>query len=454
MRARRTAGWALAALTAGVGGTTVEAQSVVAPYLDVRIGPNTPAAQSAQPGTIDVPILQVVVTAVYGNMQVESVDLYPQGSGDTSSVVAVSLVEDVNGDGVRDPGDVLIADGFWTMDHWNFFLKGMAYLVEDSPEHWLFSFVLDSGAAVGATYGAAVFNTDTVHSFVANDGFETTYYTQFQPPGTETIRSRLVTVADASTSVVTVFPGGLAPDEYVMITPSIEVAGTGFDQIESQLGPPGPDGNWRLFRYNGATGTYDEYGAHAFPYMEMDPRLGWWFIARRGGSLTFTGTSTTQAELSTLSLPDAGVWVQIGNPFNGPLPLSFLSVDQGVGTAPLNSTGNTRTSQEAYRYAGGGYVAESVALRPATGYWIYVIAPTALQYTVPPNALKPGLVVSHERPLRDGEAAPPPPPSAFFEEGASSGGGPCFAGTAATGGMAGLLAMAAFGAAVGLRRKR
>jgi hypothetical protein len=400
------------------------------------------------------------LTAVGANITVETLDVIFSGSGPFGEVTSCGLWEDADNDGFAStPPDTNLVGwvdpfGGATPPYWTVYgpaKKSIATILDGDTERWLVTFSFGSTVSAGQTYGAVLGNeagvmesfyaTYNAGAFVANVAFDAG---ALQLPGNP------VTIANASTLAEASVPGGVSADQFVMISPSITASPTGgFAQIEAQLGPPGPSGTWRLFRYDETTGTYDEYGEPGFPYATMDVRYGWWFISRRATTLRFQGTSTQGTPDFTLTLP-SGVWAQIGNPYNADMPLSYID----VGGSPLNSTGNTLTSRVLYRYAGGGYVAETAAMRPCTGYWVYVITgPATLTFNRPPNALKPGETLSRERALHDGEASPPAPPAVGFDDGDSGGGG-CFASAGAgVAGMALLFGLGAAGAAAWFRRR-
>ena len=427
------------------------------PTLYVRVGPANPPARSAMANSANVPVMQVELTAVGANITVESLDVYFSGGGVFGEVTSCGLWEDADNDGFANtPPDVNLVNivspyPLATPPYWTILGSGkgkiITTIVKDTTERWLVTFSFGSTVSVGQTYGATLYNQVGVR-----ESFSATYNPGAGPipadvvlePGVLQLSSNLITIANSSPSVAEPVPGGVSADQFVMICPSITPSPVGgFAQIESQLGPPGPSGTWRMFRYNEATGIYNEYGEAGFP-ATMDVRYGWWFISRRAANLRFQGTTTQGTPTFALAALPAGVWVQIGNPYNADMPLSYIDVQQAAGVAPLNAAGNARTSRQLYRYDGGGYVAETAAMQSCTGYWVYVITGTTLTFNRPPNALKPGETLSQERALYAGEASPPAPPS-LGGGGGGSGGGACFA--AVAGGIAGTALLAGLGAA-------
>jgi hypothetical protein len=433
------------------------------PTLIVRYGPANPPPRGALAGTGDIPVMQIEVTAVGANIRVDAVEVYLGGSGAFADVTTPTIWEDVDVDGFSHtpPDGNLVGwvDAYPAPvpPYWSLLGAGkmeLSTIVDGTTETWLITYSMDPGAPLGQTYGVTLFNeTGVRESFDAryNPGAGWIPANVVFEGNATSMASSPITIEAQATSVIDPVPGGLSENQFVMVASSINPAGTGFDQIEAQFGPPGPSGNWRLFRYDEAAGRYEEYGAAGFP-ASMDPRYGWWFITRRPGTLTLQGTSTQGTPSFLIPLPGAGAWYQIGNPYNGTLPLSYIDVEQGAGVAPLNAPSNARTLQTVFLYRNGSYFAEKAAVGPREGFWVYTLAGTQLTINRPPNALKPGESMTDARMISGGDPVPPSPPPGFAADDDSDG-GTCYVGATAVGGLVGLGVLLWLAAALGLRKR-
>lgn len=73
------------------------------------LGAATPANSTAQPSAVDVPMLQVTLSAQAENVAVSALTFSASGSGDEATHVSrVRLFRDTNANGLRDAGDVLL----------------------------------------------------------------------------------------------------------------------------------------------------------------------------------------------------------------------------------------------------------------------------------------------------------------------------------------------------------
>ena len=95
------------------GGLTTLVQT----SLSAALGPANPAAASVQPGTSNLPVLQVRFSAgAAESARITQVRLTPSGTGnDATGITQVALYRDLNSNGVLD-GDPLLASGTWPGD--------------------------------------------------------------------------------------------------------------------------------------------------------------------------------------------------------------------------------------------------------------------------------------------------------------------------------------------------
>lgn len=396
------------------------------------VGPANPAAQEVTPGASSVPIFQFVLDAACGGepIDVTTVTLTLRGTAAPTHLLRAELWLDRNGDGFADPSDRLLASIVGpSAPTFQFMAAGAAgtplvTVAPGAPATFVLAYVLAESAPLGTTVGSIL--GGIVSKCVISGGSPVLTFSGAKD-------SALVTVVAPQNADDRKVPGGVSARYYLMFSPSIDTGSTGFDQIRDQLGPPGAGGGWRLFRYNPSTRACDEYGSPEFAkrYPVLYPQFGWWLISRQKAELAFTGRSTESFAAFTLSVESG--WNQIGNPYNGPLPFSFVRVPQfGGGSAGLNDKANATTLPVLYRYTGGQYVAETATMHPGVGYWMRLVDERlgpSVTVTIdrPPYALKPGDAASQERELEADEELPPSPPGGDFAEGDSSSDSRCFA---------------------------
>ena len=107
------------AYDAVISNNTATVSTVMSAGYSAGAGVNTPgASSSAQKSGVNVPMVQLVTTATgTENAKITSVTIQASGTGnDALDIVAVKLYLDVNGNGVVDTGDTLLAGGTFSAD--------------------------------------------------------------------------------------------------------------------------------------------------------------------------------------------------------------------------------------------------------------------------------------------------------------------------------------------------
>ncbi len=129
--------------------------------ISVRAGDNNPGNRSASKGSTDVPMIQIeLANSSSKDIDISFITFRASGSGDdVSDITQVELYNDINNNGVVDPGEPLIASGNYTTDNGSItFNPSTSTKIEaNTKENWLlvydFNTVLASAdsANIGGT---------------------------------------------------------------------------------------------------------------------------------------------------------------------------------------------------------------------------------------------------------------------------------------------------------------
>ena len=127
-------------------------------------GPESPAASQIQPGSADVPVLQIRLAAQGETFSVSRLRITPAGSmDDRAGVAQVTLLRDAGTGGLRDPADVVLATATFPADD-------TAAVFDFTPpldvqagtlERWLITYDFTAQPRPGETFRASIVaNTD------------------------------------------------------------------------------------------------------------------------------------------------------------------------------------------------------------------------------------------------------------------------------------------------------
>ncbi len=156
------------------------------------------------------------------------------------------------------------------------------------------------------------------------------------------------------------------------------------------FGPPQSD-LWRLFRYDAALGDYREILSG--DDFDFSPGLGFWLLARNGGTLPLSGTPNDATGAPYEMVLEPG-FQQIATPFNFTLKWTgcIACPDPGGGAAPAPGCASRLpegVSPSLWGYDGinGGYALQD-DMEPFFGYWVRNASESPLILSIPPVCAK------------------------------------------------------------------
>lgn len=127
--------------------------------LTAALGPASPAAGTAQPATIGVPMLQLVLGAAAEPISVGAIRFSSSGSGDeTLDVTRAELWRDQNQNGIADAGDVRLGSpSSFTQDDGTISFGFPAEIIpEGSSRYWLLTYDFSTAPTGGETFTVRV----------------------------------------------------------------------------------------------------------------------------------------------------------------------------------------------------------------------------------------------------------------------------------------------------------